>query len=33
MPAKTLGSAAAAGTMRERTGAYALAFTTAAVSR
>ena len=32
-PAKTVGSAVAAGTMRERTGAYALAFTRAAVSR
>jgi hypothetical protein len=32
-PANTLGNAAAAGTIRERTGAYALACTTAAVSR
>ena len=32
-PAKTLGSAVAAGTMRERTGAYAPARTRPAVSR
>ena len=31
-PAKTLGNAAAAGTMRERSGAYALACSSAAVS-
>ena len=32
-PANTFGNAAAAGTIRERTGAYALACTTAAVNR
>ena len=32
MPAKTLGSAAAAGTMRDRSGPYSLACSTAAVN-